>query len=161
MFKVECEGCQAPYQVDERRVPPTGLKMRCPKCGASFVVHLPGASAAEQAELPAALPAKPAGAKPPPAPSLADLPASLGGRAAPRPAAGPPGAPAAMMGPPSAPAETVRGAPQLGSFDDLDLDLPAALGPAPARPRPAAGRAAGDVDLPAAAGPPRPKGPPP
>ena len=33
MFKVECLGCQAPYQVDEKRVPEKGLKMRCPKCG--------------------------------------------------------------------------------------------------------------------------------
>src|SRR5262249_37418654 len=42
MFKVECPGCKAPYQVDERRVPPTGLKMRCPKCGSSFKVDSPG-----------------------------------------------------------------------------------------------------------------------
>lgn len=42
MFKVECPGCKAPYQVDERRVPPSGLKMRCPKCGSSFQVERPG-----------------------------------------------------------------------------------------------------------------------
>lgn len=42
MFKVECPGCKAPYQVDERRVPKTGLKMRCPKCGTSFKVDSPG-----------------------------------------------------------------------------------------------------------------------
>jgi predicted Zn finger-like uncharacterized protein len=41
MFKVECLGCQAPYQVDERRVPEKGLKMRCPKCGTSFKVEPP------------------------------------------------------------------------------------------------------------------------
>src|ERR1041385_2353305 len=41
MFKVECPGCRAPYQVDERRVPPSGLKMRCPKCGTSFQVDPP------------------------------------------------------------------------------------------------------------------------
>src|SRR5688572_23157127 len=41
MFKVECPGCKAPYQVDERRVPSTGLKMRCPKCGTSFKVDPP------------------------------------------------------------------------------------------------------------------------
>src|ERR1019366_6856361 len=41
MLKVECEACKAPYQVDERRVPATGLKMRCPKCGHSFVVQNP------------------------------------------------------------------------------------------------------------------------
>src|ERR671920_831958 len=41
MLKVECESCKAPYQVDERRVPPTGLKMRCPKCGHTFLVTDP------------------------------------------------------------------------------------------------------------------------
>src|SRR6185503_17844115 len=41
MFKVECPGCNAPYQVDERRVPASGLKMRCPKCGTSFQVEQP------------------------------------------------------------------------------------------------------------------------
>lgn len=41
MFKVECPGCKAPYQVDERRIPPNGLKMRCPKCGTSFKVDPP------------------------------------------------------------------------------------------------------------------------
>ena len=57
MFKVECEGCQAPYDVDERRVPSAGLKMRCPKCGVSFLVHKPGADGG--AELPAVAPTVP------------------------------------------------------------------------------------------------------
>ena len=38
MLKVECESCKAPYQIDERRVPKTGMKMRCPKCGHAFTV---------------------------------------------------------------------------------------------------------------------------
>lgn len=46
MVKVECESCKAPYQVDERRIPAGGLKMRCPKCGHSFTVTLPGTLAA-------------------------------------------------------------------------------------------------------------------
>lgn len=45
MFKVECLGCQAPYQVDEKRVPEKGLKMRCPKCGTTFRVEPPAGSA--------------------------------------------------------------------------------------------------------------------
>src|SRR5215510_15084723 len=45
MFKVECESCHAPYELDEKRLPPGGLKMRCPKCGTSFVVRPPGAAA--------------------------------------------------------------------------------------------------------------------
>ncbi|MCC7537969.1 MAG: zinc-ribbon domain-containing protein [Deltaproteobacteria bacterium] len=42
MFKVECESCKAPYQIDERRLPAGGLKMRCPQCGATFQVQPPG-----------------------------------------------------------------------------------------------------------------------
>jgi predicted Zn finger-like uncharacterized protein len=45
MVKVNCDACGAPYEVDPRRVPPNGMKMRCPACGAS--VHVPaGVSAA-------------------------------------------------------------------------------------------------------------------
>jgi len=39
MLKVECESCRAPYEIDERRVPPAGLKVRCSKCGQSFLVR--------------------------------------------------------------------------------------------------------------------------
>ncbi len=46
MFEVACPSCKATYQVDERRVPASGLKMRCPKCGESFQVAAPGAQAA-------------------------------------------------------------------------------------------------------------------
>src|SRR5262245_29658929 len=49
MFKVECLGCQAPYQVDEKRVPEKGLKMRCPKCGTSFRVEPPTGNAGPDA----------------------------------------------------------------------------------------------------------------
>src|SRR5688572_6321742 len=68
MFKVECLGCQAPYQVDEKRVPEKGLKMRCPKCGTSFKVEPPAklglsasaASAPPPAVKPAPITAAPA-----------------------------------------------------------------------------------------------------
>ncbi|WP_437590783.1 tetratricopeptide repeat protein [Sorangium sp. So ce1000] len=46
MIKVECDGCKSPYQVDEKRVPPAGLRMRCPKCGTSLLVTKEGAGAA-------------------------------------------------------------------------------------------------------------------
>lgn len=50
MLRVQCEQCKAPYQVDERRVPAGGLKMRCPKCSHTFVVRVEaGASDAEPA----------------------------------------------------------------------------------------------------------------
>lgn len=41
MFEAKCPSCSSSYQVDERRVPPTGLRMRCPKCGESFQVNSP------------------------------------------------------------------------------------------------------------------------
>ncbi len=44
MFEVECPSCRAGYKVDERRIPPTGLKMRCPQCGESFQVSAGGPS---------------------------------------------------------------------------------------------------------------------
>src|SRR5579883_725080 len=69
MLQVECESCRAPYQIDERRVPPAGLKMRCPKCGHSFTVRAAGSVA------PAAAPSPPqASARALPS----DFPAALG-----------------------------------------------------------------------------------
>ena len=124
MFKVECEGCNAPYQVDERRVPPTGLKMRCPKCGASFVVHKPGE---EEVPLPALAGPKTAatGARVTAAmeaPEVPDLPTAAAPRAPPRPPAPP--------RPQAAPAPAAQ-------RRRLELDLPAALGaPAPPPPPP-------------------------
>lgn len=70
MLNVKCESCEAPYQIDERRVPPTGLKMRCPKCGHSFMVMLPGQTAAAGATPPP----RPAPAAPPPPPPRAVAP---------------------------------------------------------------------------------------
>ncbi|MDI1448583.1 zinc-ribbon domain-containing protein, partial [Polyangium sp. 6x1] len=46
MVKVECDSCKSPYAVEERRIPATGLKMRCSKCGTSILVKKPAAPAA-------------------------------------------------------------------------------------------------------------------
>ena len=54
MVKVECDGCRSPYQIDERRIPPTGLKMRCPKCGKSILVNKPAGGDAAAAGAPPA-----------------------------------------------------------------------------------------------------------
>lgn len=54
MFTVECPECKVTYQVDERRVPANGLRMRCPKCSAAFVVQKPDADAPQTP--PAAVP---------------------------------------------------------------------------------------------------------
>ena len=73
VFQVECESCRAPYQIDERRVPPTGLKMRCPKCGHSFTVKNPSPGPSAQ---PATKPGFPRATAPSDLPS--DFPAALG-----------------------------------------------------------------------------------
>src|SRR5437660_4844297 len=97
MLNVECEGCKATYPVDERRIPQTGLKMRCPKCGTSFVVNRPAD------DLGAELPVVAAPKGPPPVPTkpgapVVDLPASLGARSPVAPGAGSPVAPPVRSG---------------------------------------------------------------
>jgi predicted Zn finger-like uncharacterized protein len=147
MLKVECESCKAPYQVDERRVPPTGLKMRCPKCGHTFLVTDPskGAAPAGPGQAPADRPkmkqtmvgvgAFGAGGKPPPAvaklagpapaaPPPATFDDGLDGLALPAVRSAAPkvakAAPAQPAPPPPAPAAAAA-PPTFGGLDDLDL----------------------------------------
>ena len=141
MFKVECPGCQAPYQVDERRVPSSGLKIRCPKCGTSFQVDPPqdpratGPSPVLGAALGGAASAPPR-PKPPAAHKATMLGVGTGGP--PRPAPPRPGGP-----PPAPPRHMPAGPPVIPSgdleLDDIDLpsvgashaDLPAPVGTKP------------------------------
>ncbi|MFO0756398.1 MAG: tetratricopeptide repeat protein [Byssovorax sp.] len=167
MVKVECDGCKAPYQIDEKRIPPTGLKMRCPKCGTNLLVMKPAEpAAAADADLPApAAKAPPKGAPPKPPPPKA--PAAP----PPRPAGGPPPPPKAAPKPPPPPkaapkpsaVEDELSASDLESSwgddiveDDGGADLPSAAkvqpGPGGARPRPAPAPSAaaggfGEIDL--------------
>ena len=129
MFKVECESCKAPYPIDERRVPPTGLKMRCPKCGHSFVVMAPSAtSPGGVAPGPARKPnatmlggmGLDAGAQPPAPPKAMAMPTMVGV------------APAAQALAPlqlavTAPALPAVTAPRAANLDRVS-DFPAALG---------------------------------
>jgi len=130
MLKVECEACKAPYQVDERRVPPTGLKMRCPKCGHAFTVTNPDAKAAPPAAAPTSASAPSSkhtimgvSAVAPPAPAAPavgalsvddDLLPELPVAAKPKPPKPPPPRPPAPK----------AAAPALGEIDEL-MDLPA------------------------------------
>src|SRR5690606_9872467 len=66
MVNVECPGCSAPYNVSEKRIPASGLKMRCPKCGESFVVDKPGGAAGAPAA-----PREPGGGRAAPRPTRA------------------------------------------------------------------------------------------
>ncbi len=128
MLKVECEACKAPYQVDERRVPVTGLKMRCPKCGHSFIVQNPNGQA----------PAAPRVAPP-------QVPSKAPAAAAPGPTQG---APTGQVNwqeynkivDAQGPAPAARPASSFGEIDladpSVETDLPAAKPQAPKPPRP-------------------------
>ncbi|MBX3198300.1 MAG: zinc-ribbon domain-containing protein [Labilithrix sp.] len=165
MLKVECESCKAPYQVDERRVPPTGLKMRCPKCGHTFLVTDPskGAAPAEGGAAPKPPPKKATmvglAPKPPPSATAKAAPPAVAAPAldfdaalpAIKPAA-PPRAPSFATKPtaPAIPAAAPPAAPPaFPGLDDLDLPaladdvgLPAAVHRPAARPAPKAAVAA-------------------
>ncbi len=128
MLKVECESCKAPYQVDERRVPATGLKMRCPKCGHTFVVASPQAGAAGSAQ-----PAAPAAPKPPPVPKK-----TMVGVGIPQMPAAAPAPPARAASPPRSRSENLPAA--LGTLDEPDLPaIPSVTGLPATVNRPPAG----------------------
>ncbi|HTQ47227.1 MAG TPA: tetratricopeptide repeat protein [Polyangiaceae bacterium] len=148
MLKVECESCKAPYQIDERRVPPAGLKMRCPKCGHSFLVTNPNAPAAAAPVAPPAPPVAPAAGRPPqppPPPPGVTRQRTIVGIAPPVPAAAPP-APAAptQKMPMAAPTQKVPVA--------APKPPPAPVPQAPPAPPPAQQRAPIPSDFPPALG---------
>ncbi|MDD9947273.1 MAG: zinc-ribbon domain-containing protein, partial [Myxococcales bacterium] len=87
MIKVECPSCQASYDLDERRVPDKGMRMRCPKCSSSFVVD-------KQGETALAAPSKAPPAKPPGAPRTGTVMGMVAAPPRPAPAPPPPARPA-------------------------------------------------------------------
>jgi cellulose synthase operon protein C len=165
MLKVECESCKAPYQVDERRVPATGLKMRCPKCGHTFVVGRPAAVDAAPAPGPSAPASHKSDQKTIVGVGVAPIPSAP---PAPRPVAPPLPAPSAQKPADAFPTSDSFPA-ALGTLDDADLPaipdaaaLPVAVArkPAPvggarpktassASPAPAREGLFGEIDLPA------------
>lgn len=40
-MKISCPNCPAAYELDDSRIPPAGLSIKCPKCKAPFTVHKP------------------------------------------------------------------------------------------------------------------------
>ncbi|HTO95722.1 MAG TPA: zinc-ribbon domain-containing protein [Myxococcales bacterium] len=155
-MEVRCEKCQARYRVDDSRIGPQGLTMRCGKCQNTFrVMRAPApAPAAAPAPEPAAPPASNATmmfAAPAAAPKPAPKPAAPPAAAAPAPdeSAGRtmmfPSAPAP---PPAAPAKPPPGSAQGGSGTIVfSQPRPSPAKPAPAPPtRPALPKApAGDA----------------
>src|SRR6478736_3978744 len=86
-MKITCESCNAQYDLDESRIPASGVQMKCPACLHQFTVRKPGAGA------PPPPPTKPAGPKeialsdldedltplPPDVPGMAAPPPSVSG----------------------------------------------------------------------------------
>ena len=48
-MKISCPNCSAAYELDDARVPPSGLNIKCPKCKNPFTVHRPKGDAAKPA----------------------------------------------------------------------------------------------------------------
>ena len=40
-MRIQCPNCPAAYELDDGRVPPAGLSIKCPKCKTPFTVHQP------------------------------------------------------------------------------------------------------------------------
>ena len=40
-MRIQCPNCPAAYELDDARVPPAGLSIKCPKCKTPFTVHRP------------------------------------------------------------------------------------------------------------------------
>src|SRR6516162_9501775 len=93
-MKITCESCSAQYDLDDNRIPPSGLTMKCPECLHTFVVKKGAAPAAAPAGLALTdrskftgdeMPELPALVKPEPKLKLAevvDLPAPRGAKPA-------------------------------------------------------------------------------
>jgi predicted Zn finger-like uncharacterized protein len=135
MFEVECPSCRAGYKVDERRIPPGGLKMRCPKCGESFEVAGPALS--EPPVLGGALGLRAAPPAPPPERRPATKQTMIG--VAPHHSVPPgppsPAQPSSGQGVSSGIELEVQDDDLIHSADELEMDLPS---PSPAWPLPQA-----------------------
>ncbi|HYS08827.1 MAG TPA: tetratricopeptide repeat protein [Myxococcales bacterium] len=64
-MKISCPNCSAAYELDDARVPPSGLNIKCPKCKNPFTVHRPKGDAAKPPAK-AGKSAPPGGKAPPP-----------------------------------------------------------------------------------------------
>lgn len=40
-MKISCPNCPAAYELDDARIPPAGLSIKCPRCKTPFIVHKP------------------------------------------------------------------------------------------------------------------------
>ena len=61
-MKVACQNCTGEYEINENRIPPAGIKIKCPQCSSLISIAKPTEAA------PPPVPAPPAIPKPPPMP---------------------------------------------------------------------------------------------
>src|SRR3954466_2993969 len=55
-MRIQCPHCPAVYELDDSRVPPAGLSIKCPKCKSGFTVHRPEDGSRMARILPAKVP---------------------------------------------------------------------------------------------------------
>ncbi|MFL5444447.1 MAG: tetratricopeptide repeat protein [Myxococcales bacterium] len=55
-MRIQCPHCPAVYELDDGRVPPAGLSIKCPKCKSGFTVHRPEDGSRMARTLPAKVP---------------------------------------------------------------------------------------------------------
>src|SRR3954469_7182436 len=55
-MRIQCPHCPAVYELDDGRVPPAGLSIKCPKCKSGFTVHRPENGSNMARTLPAKVP---------------------------------------------------------------------------------------------------------
>ncbi|HEY6006511.1 MAG TPA: zinc-ribbon domain-containing protein, partial [Anaeromyxobacter sp.] len=79
-MRVACPHCHAAYNIDDRRIPASGLNVRCPKCRNAFPVRLEGAGAPGEGAVPLPAPAQARGAA---ARAAASIPLPVPGAAPP------------------------------------------------------------------------------
>ncbi|WP_338868241.1 tetratricopeptide repeat protein [Myxococcus stipitatus] len=152
-MKVSCPSCQTNYNIDDKRIPPGGAKLKCARCQTTFPIKPEGVSAPApaappppgaiplpgQAAAPAAIPlpgAAPSATAAIPLPGAAPSPSA----AIPLPGSAPSGAIAMGAGPQAIPL------PGASAFDGGAIPLPGA-----AAPSDSFGFGSGAIPLPGAA----------
>ncbi|HEY0092963.1 MAG TPA: zinc-ribbon domain-containing protein, partial [Archangium sp.] len=63
-MKVSCPSCQTNYNIDDKRIPPGGAKLKCARCQNTFPIKPGGDAAAAPAAVPLPAPTAPAAADP-------------------------------------------------------------------------------------------------
>ncbi len=146
-MRIQCPNCPAAYELDDGRVPPSGLSIKCPKCKTPFTVHRPkpgdgGKAAGQKVPLPGngAQPAVAKGTgKQPGAKGAVPLPGMQGAAAAapwasPTPAHGQPPAPPPPSQPDPFAAPPARAVPLPGLDEELPVPSNAAMDAPAAQP---------------------------